>query len=160
MKECSECEIEKSLDSFEKEKKGRRNKCKECRKIDRRAWLDKNKDHCKKYRQDNKAKRAIQIKDWRSTENGKKSGKAATERTNQKYLNAYKSRRYYNHHKHKIDILNNCQKCNEESKLSGHHEDYNKPLDVIFLCVTCHEEWHRTNTPLNRITGIFTEKDK
>lgn len=36
----------------------------------------------------------------------------------------------------------NCEHCGEEKKLHGHHHDYSKPLDVIWLCVPCHKEEH------------------
>lgn len=34
-----------------------------------------------------------------------------------------------------------CEKCGE-SKSHGHHEDYSKPLDVIWLCAIHHKERH------------------
>lgn len=34
-----------------------------------------------------------------------------------------------------------CQKCGSE-KAEMHHEDYNMPLSVIWLCRTCHIELH------------------
>jgi hypothetical protein len=35
-----------------------------------------------------------------------------------------------------------CEHCNKKTKLHGHHEDYSKPLDVIWLCRPCHRKLH------------------
>lgn len=35
-----------------------------------------------------------------------------------------------------------CSKCGCEAKLDGHHEDYDRPLDVIWLCRPCHVSHH------------------
>ncbi len=36
-----------------------------------------------------------------------------------------------------------CEHCQEAKKLNAHHEDYLKPLDVIWLCHRCHGRVHR-----------------
>lgn len=36
-----------------------------------------------------------------------------------------------------------CSVCGDKTKLHGHHEDYYKPLDVIWVCVSCHGKLHR-----------------
>ena len=39
-----------------------------------------------------------------------------------------------------------CEKCKETSgKIGAHHPDYNRPLNVIWLCKKCHFEWHKKN---------------
>lgn len=35
-----------------------------------------------------------------------------------------------------------CKVCGRD-KAEGHHEDYSKPLDVIWLCRQCHADTHK-----------------
>jgi DNA-directed RNA polymerase subunit M/transcription elongation factor TFIIS len=35
-----------------------------------------------------------------------------------------------------------CEKCGTEEHVVAHHEDYNKPLDVVWLCKFHHKERH------------------
>ena len=39
-----------------------------------------------------------------------------------------------------------CEVCGCE-KADAHHQDYNKPLEVIWLCRKHHKEWHNNNEP-------------
>lgn len=36
-----------------------------------------------------------------------------------------------------------CSSCNTASTVQGHHEDYNKPYEVTWLCPTCHRKVHK-----------------
>lgn len=46
---------------------------------------------------------------------------------------------------------NRCQRCEKEIHLEGHHEDYSRPLEVIWLCILCHEmRHHRPDEFANR----------
>lgn len=38
----------------------------------------------------------------------------------------------------KIERPNICSQCSKECKPDGHHKDYNKPLEVVWLCRACH----------------------
>lgn len=40
-----------------------------------------------------------------------------------------------------------CIVCGK-APAEAHHCDYNKPLDVIWLCVEHHHEWHKNNKPI------------
>lgn len=43
-----------------------------------------------------------------------------------------------------------CSECGIEAKLDGHHCDYSKPLEVMWLCRKCHIAWHKEHgTDLN-----------
>lgn len=41
-----------------------------------------------------------------------------------------------------------CEVCGTTIEVQGHHDDYNKPLSVRWLCVTHHAAWHKDNEPM------------
>lgn len=45
-------------------------------------------------------------------------------------------------HSGKIPIKTACEHCGAKVKLHKHHPDYTKPLEVVFLCPSCHGKAH------------------
>ena len=50
-----------------------------------------------------------------------------------------------------------CEQCNKSptfkngrTGIQAHHPDYNKPLEVMWLCQRCHHEWHRNHRAVPR----------
>lgn len=58
-------------------------------------------------------------------------------------------------------IPSSCEDCgasvvcdNGRSNIHAHHDDYNKPLAVRWLCGRCHREWHNHNQPIRRTADL------
>lgn len=45
----------------------------------------------------------------------------------------------------RITRPNNCSVCGKQCKPHGHHDDYSKPYDVLWVCTKCHGDIHRTD---------------
>ena len=134
-KECFKCKSIKLLDDFYKHPMmldGHVNKCKECNKNDVTANRNKNIERVRAY----------------DRERGKIPSriKANTE-INRAWRNE-DSRRLRAHSSVARAIRNGelvrqpCCRCGQEKSVA-HHEDYDKPLDVMWLCQPCHKQRHK-----------------
>ena len=134
-KKCFKCGQVKSIDEFYKHPAmldGRLNKCKECTKND-----------VNKHRQENIEK--IRAYDRKRAKNSDRI-KAAAE-VNKAWRNADK-RRSAAHSAVASAIKTGglvrmpCSRCGNTNSLA-HHEDYDKPLEVVWLCQPCHKQRHK-----------------
>jgi ribosomal protein S27AE len=155
MKTCRQCNIEKDLSNFYVHKAmldGYLNKCKECVK----ARIAKHRELNIDYINDYDKKRAMlphRVKareEYRKTENGKNSIKKAHKFYKQKFPMVYAAHVILsNSIKYgKIEKQFLCSECGNDNQIQAHHDDYTKPLDVRWLCVKCHNKWHKNNKPI------------
>lgn len=83
-------------------------------------------------------------KKYQATEAGKSSLRASRE----KWIELNRAKRLTHHavnnavRNGKIIKPKTCQDCGAGGRIHGHHEDYSKPLDVIWLCPRCHTARH------------------
>jgi hypothetical protein len=144
-KKCNKCEVLKPLVEFshDKSKKdGYHNTCKSCTSQYNREWRAKNILYIKAYNRNKYRKNASiimnKVKQWRQANPDKK------ERQNRIWVEThpaeYKAHNILNAavRDGKIHKLPWCEKCGEYGDIQGHHCDYSKPLEVIWLCSKCH----------------------
>lgn len=132
MKTCFKCERFLPLTEFYKHprmKDGRLNKCKECSKKDAN-------DH-----RDNNREKIAERERYRSKTEHRK-GKAIQYQRNYRAVNSIKNKaRRMVAKRISSGALTKmpCVFCGS-NETEAHHEDYSKPLDVIWVCFKCHRE--------------------
>jgi len=130
---CSQCGQEKPLDEFDVNKTKplrRAYRCKECRReYDRQHSSKKSKT----------PQKIEQVRRWHQSERGRMMDK-------QRRLLRKDKIRTKNMLNYLIErgIIQRqpCIRCGEENG-QGHHPDYSKPLEVVWLCQTHHSEEHK-----------------
>jgi hypothetical protein len=82
------------------------------------------------------------IKTYSLTPKGKKAVNEASGRAYIKHRDKWiaRAKARYAIKKGIIKKPDKCEVCEHKKPLQGHHTDYSKPLEVIFLCYPCHAE--------------------
>lgn len=133
-KECYNCKIIFDISFFCKRydaKDGLSSYCRDCRRIKYRLKRANNPDTFK-----NKDKKYYH----KNREKIQNSRKSYSDECRRKVSAHYKVN--YAVKKGYIIKPSTCSKCNESGRIEGHHEDYSKPLEVSWLCKTCHMRLH------------------
>jgi len=136
IKTCFKCKAEKPITDFYVHPEmgdGRRGKCKECTKLDVSENYRANVDHYREYERQ-------RFKDA----NRKESVKAYQQRRREAYPEKDQARQAVNNaiRDGRLTKPNNCERCNATGRIEGHHTDYSKHLDVMWLCFICHRAEH------------------
>lgn len=134
-KECFKCKTNKPLEEFYKHPKmadGHVNKCKECNKNDVTTNRNKNIEKVRAYDRargkiPERIKAGVEInRAWRQEDSRRVVAHSAVARAIRNGLL----------------VRMPCIRCGE-AKSVAHHEDYDKPLEVMWLCQPCHKQRHK-----------------
>ena len=135
LKKCYVCQQYKPLLEFFKNKSkkdGLDNACKKCKSC-------KNAETYRKYHK----RRLQEAKVYRETHKQQRSN--CMKRHILDYPKKYKTHYQFQNAIRcgKIKRATNCQICGIECITNGHHENYDKPFEVVFVCDSCHGKLRR-----------------
>ena len=134
-KQCFKCNAVKPLEDFYKHPRmpdGHVNKCKECNKKDvtenRNDKLDRYREYDRERGKNaDRIKASVEInRAWRAEDKRRSAAHGAVAR-------AIRSG---------VLVRGVCMRCSE-TKTVAHHEDYDKKLEVMWLCQPCHKQRHK-----------------
>lgn len=176
---CKECTLERNKKTREKKPEFYKESSRSYKEKNRKILSDKSKDYyyrnrqkcletVSKYREKNK--RIISFKESIKRSNDKDRFQRNREKhlkwskNNREMLNEYQRQWYQNNkEKRKAHVVLNravksgivmrpdkCSECFKNCKPDGHHSDYNKPLEIVWLCRACHSR----KSPRNVIKWI------
>ena len=155
MKTCNKCGVEKDYLDFYKNKTikdGFGGACKVCVCASSNAWAQANPEKhaaaTKAWQHANPEKHAATTKAWQQANPEKAGVYAKTARL-----------RYPEKHRARAAVgiaikagtltrPQECSLCNVSCVPEGHHDNYDEPLEVRWLCITCHKAHH---TQLNEL---------
>jgi len=88
-------------------------------------------------------KNRLKIKSYR--ERNKESVKKYKEMFSKTFPEIVEAHRLVKNALSRKDLIRSsqCSRCLKECKAQAHHEDYKKPLEIIWLCQSCHAKEHR-----------------
>jgi len=134
-KKCRRCLTEKRLDDFYGWKPS---VCKDCHRKNDKERYEKRKKYFSKY----KAK-------WYSIPKNQKRHSLISRKYAITWLKKHPKERkaysqfHYALYSGKLYKPKQCSQCGERKKIEAHHPDYTKPLEVIWLCRSCHKILHQ-----------------
>ncbi len=143
---CFDCKEVMPAESFYVRGGKRKGPCKECHKVRTKDWAAKNPDKRRaNWRSSAENRRELHNKECREYYRRNREARMASI---QAYWAANPEKRAARHavaYALKTGRLkrNPCEKCGSTKGLHAHHHDYSKPLDITWLCPTCHGKEHR-----------------
>ena len=169
---CTKCQREKDVEQFSliisRGKRCLSARCKDCVSEYKREHYLKNRDkyldkakaqrerdpegykaYMREYHADHSEELKQKHKEYMSNEKARElrnlTGKRYRETSEGKFKERVRHKVLYALQKGYLKKPDKCSICGVSVKVEAHHEDYNKPLEVIWLCKSCHENIHHLN---------------
>jgi hypothetical protein len=148
-KECTKCSQIKDVVLFNKRMKsldGYMPKCQSCEKEYKNTdkYKESNRIRCKEDYKKNTTIRKAAVHTYKQTERGKEGESKQRKKYRAEYPLKYKAHGIVTRAILSGKLLKqNCEACGSTNGVEAHHEDYNKPLDVNWLCVPHHIARHK-----------------
>lgn len=153
LKICNKCSAAKDLDEFSINSgmlDGRLGACKQCCNLYSRNYYVNNLDRCKANikayakTESGRIRMAKAYKKYSKTEAGRIMRAKGAKIYKAKYPLRVIAKNTLNSavKSGKLICPDKCTSCGNLSKIEAHHEDYTKPLDVVWLCKKCHQSLH------------------
>lgn len=135
-KRCTECGATKVLSEFHAQGDGKRPACKTCTRERARRWRQANPEKVREQARKQAARRKAS-----GRPRNRKGYNAQWYRDNReraKVVNAARCAVYRAERLGELIRPYVCATCGAEGPIEAHHEDYAKPLEVVWLCRACH----------------------
>jgi len=149
---CSKCNIQKPLDAFHNKAGGKYGKtkiCKLCRKeLDKKTYCTSeyrkhHREYEKQWRDSHPKQNKTIHQNWYCNNHDE-----IIKRNHTVYSKQIKTRAilWNAYESGQIKKPSKCEICAEKTAvLHAHHDDYDKPLDIIWVCPKCHGKLHIKN---------------
>ena len=153
--QCKSCEREKPADDFYASNLSR---CKDCvkesarrnraDKVDYYRAYDRKRDREQPHRKEAAKRSAV-------SQAGLRAKARSTERLKREDPQKFKARRAVGNaiRDGRLEKGSECYFCGTSDRLHAHHEDYDHPLDVVWLCASCHGKLHTIKGDFRRNGG-------
>jgi hypothetical protein len=106
------------------------------------AWDAEKQRQCdRNWKARNKERRSRVNRAWRILNREKLREYQRTRREANKEINLFQQRARHKALYH-ISLRETCEWCRMNPAVNRHHPDHSKPLEVIHLCLSCHNQFH------------------
>lgn len=155
MPTCRKCNQDKPEEAMKKEKRSPRQRpiCKECHNASYRAYAASNRAKVRKQKIQSNAKHRLELRARARDKASTPEAKAKKAEQRHKYYfankNKYRAWRLVGEAVESGRLIRptHCERCGSTGcAIEGSHDDYSRPLDVEWLCTSCHrsKDWAAT----------------